>query len=545
MEAVLGRLKVGQRLWLNIGAAVVAMLLVLLVILVQFRDSQIDQRKLEMRELVESAYGILDHHGKQAEAGLLSQEQAKQQAIAVVQSLRYGDSGYFWINDTAPVMVMHPHNPEMNGQDLSNSTDPNGKRLFVSFVEAAKAKAEGDIVEYSWAKPGTNGVASKISFVKLYRPWNWVIGTGVYMDDIDEAFWRQAIILGIVVAGIAAVLLLIATLVGRSILVPIRKLEQAVCLVAKHGDLNVRAQITQRGELGDMGNHFDEMLERLQHFVQEVGVAVSEVASASTELATITEQTQRSIEIERSQTTQVATAMTEMSATVRDIAANAVCTADASRDADNHVNLGTTVVDGVTRSINQLADEVRRSSGIIGQLEQDSYAIGKVLEVIRGIAEQTNLLALNAAIEAARAGEQGRGFAVVADEVRGLAQRTQQSTSEIQQMIEGLQSRSKSAVAAMDIGQEQAAQSVEKSQDAVNALSAITGSVEKIKDMSAQIATAAEEQSAVAEDVNQSIIQIDNSATETMTGAIEIAAASGSLAELAERLRVVSSQFHG
>ena len=545
MQLILGRLKVRQRLWLNVGLAIAAIALVLLVVLVQFRSDQITQRQLQMRALVENAFGVIDHYGKLADAGVLTADEAKRRAAAVIQALRYGEAGYFWINDTGPSMVMHPHNPELNGLDLTHTTDPNGKRLFVNFVETAEANAEGGIVEFGWPKPGEESAVAKISYVKLYRPWDWIVGTGVYMDDIDVVFWRQATTLGAVVAGISVVVLLIATIVGRSILTPIRKLQHAVKEVAIHGDLSVRANIVQGGELGAMGRHFNDMLEHLQQFVHEVGSAVNEVASASTELATITEQMQRSVEIELGQTTHVATAMTQMSATVKEIAADAAVTADATREADGQVMHGTTVVNGVTETIGQLADEVRDAGDVISKLEEDSHAIGKVLDVIRGIAEQTNLLALNAAIEAARAGEQGRGFAVVADEVRGLAQRTQESTSEIQQMILTLQERTEAAVAVMSAGQEQAVLSKAREQDAVDSLASIAGSIARIKDMSIHIATASEQQSVAAEDVNQSIIKIDTIAAETMTGAAEIAMASRSLAELAERVRMVSNQFHG
>lgn len=545
MLSFLGHLKLGHRLWLNVGLATLAMAATLLVVLMQFRDSQMAERQQETRELVETAFAVIEHHGRLVESGALGQDEAKAQAASIISSLRYGETGYFWINDTTPTMVMHPHKPQLNGKNLTESTDPNGKHLFVSFVEASRASQAGAFVDYAWPKPGSSEAVEKISFVKLYKPWDWIVGTGIYIDDISAAFWRRATVLGAVVAGITALLLLVSVMVQRSIVIPILKLQNAVCVVAQQGDLSVRAEITQGGELGTMGRHFDGMLGRLQQFVAEVGDAVGTLASASTELATITEQTKGSIGTQRGQTTHIATAMTEMSATVTEIAANAASTAEATRDADSQVVKGTAVVGEATRSIEKLSDGIEQASGVIRQLERDSLDIGKVLEVIQGIAEQTNLLALNAAIEAARAGEQGRGFAVVADEVRGLAKRTQESTSEIQEMIQTLQSRTQSAVSAMDHGREQATSSVGRAQDAVTSLGLITESVARIKDMSTQIATASEEQSVVAEDVNQGMVQIDAISAETMVGATQIAEASRSLAEVAERLHAVSAQFRG
>ena len=260
MTGLLGRLNVGRRLWINVSLAVASIAIVLLVVLVQFRDSQMAQRQLEIRGLVETAFGVIEHHGRLASTGALSLDEARTQSAAVIRSLSYGDHGYFWINDTSPKMVMHPHKPELNGKDLAQSKDPNGKRLFVSFVEAAQANPEGGIVDYGWPKPGSSDPVPKISFVKLYGPWSWVVGTGVYVDDINAAFWRQTAILGGVVAGIAILLVLVSTLIQRSIVAPIRKLEHAVCVVAEHGDLTARANIDQRGELGAMGQYFYSML---------------------------------------------------------------------------------------------------------------------------------------------------------------------------------------------------------------------------------------------------------------------------------------------
>lgn len=545
MFSFINHLNVGHRLWINVGMAIITIVTLLIIVMLEFRDNQMSQRQMEMRGLTETAYGVIERYGQLAATQSMTEEDAKKQAADAVKDLRYGDVGYFWINDTNPVMIMHPHKPALNGKRLNETKDPNGKRLFVSFVEVAQANAEGGIVDYVWPKPGQEEAQPKISYVKLYQPWGWIVGTGVYVDDINAAFLRQTTTLGIVIAVLSVMLILVSALISKSILIPVRKLEKAIAQVAENGDLTVRAKVTQGGELGSMGCHFDEMLARLQKFTNEVGNAVTEMTTASTKLSTITEKTQSSIEIELTQTTQVATAMTEMTATVKDIASSASTSAEATVNADSEVEQGTRVVNEATQMIEHLAEEVQSASEVISHLQEDSYAIGKVLDVIQGIAEQTNLLALNAAIEAARAGEQGRGFAVVADEVRSLAQRTQESTSEIKQIIESLQSRSQSAVEVMDAGQTRAKTSVESALEAVKSLTSIANSVAEVKDMSAHIATASEQQSVVAEDINKSIIKIDSIASETLTGSKEISSASHLLSDVAERLRQVSTQFRG
>lgn len=545
MSDILGRLSVRNRLWIVVGSAVLAILLIAVNALVQNRDMQMEQRQLEMRGLVESAYGVIEYFGKLANTGAMDVDQAKAQALAIVRGQRYGTQGYFWINDTKPHMVMHPHKPALDGKDLSKTQDPNGKQLFVEFVDVAMADPAGGIVSYHWPKPGRTEPAAKISFVKRYAPWNWIIGSGVYVDDIDAVFWRNTMWLSIIVAGASMVLLLIAALVQRSLLIPIRKLEETVCNVAKLGDLTARTGIRQGGELGAMGRYVDDMLEKLQYFAAEVGTTVDGVATAATELSTITDQTRVRVAAQRDQTTRVAAAMTEMSATVGEIANSAGDTADATNDANAQVETGTAVVHETTSRIQGLAAEIDKAGEVIGLLQQDSHAIGKVLEVIQGIAEQTNLLALNAAIEAARAGEQGRGFAVVADEVRGLAQRTQQSTSEIQQMIQTLQGRAHAAVSAMAIGKESASRSVDDAGNAVTSLAAISEAVSRIKAMSAHIASASEQQRSATEEINQSVSAIDAVSSETVAGAGETAEASRSLAQMAEHLRTVSAQFRG
>ncbi len=261
------------------------------------------------------------------------------------------------------------------------------------------------------------------------------------------------------------------------------------------------------------------------------------------QLSTTVNQNLAGVERQYSETDQVATAVNEMSASIQEVAANAQMTSDAAKQGKRQADEGKAVVNKTMHIIQSLAGEVDKATGVIQKLEKDSESISTILDVIRGIAEQTNLLALNAAIEAARAGEQGRGFAVVADEVRTLANRSHQSTEEIQAMIERLQSGSRDAVSVMNHSSKQAAESVEQATQAAQALDAIDSAVDTITDMCMQIAAAVEEQSTVAEEINRSVTTIRDVAESTMDSTRQSGAASDSVASMASRMNDVAAQF--
>jgi methyl-accepting chemotaxis protein len=309
------------------------------------------------------------------------------------------------------------------------------------------------------------------------------------------------------------------------------------------GNLTTRLSLNGKDEMQKIAIDFNAMSETFEALVQQIMSATSQLAAASEEVAVISQQSSVNLNNQRAETEQVATAMNEMSATVQEVARNAGDASGAAANADNEAQAGNSIVKQASRSIDELAHEVENASGVIQQLAQDSDSIGTVLDVIKGIAEQTNLLALNAAIEAARAGEQGRGFAVVADEVRTLAGRTQQSTQEIEAMIDKLQSGAKNAVTAMQTGREKAAIGVEQTKQAGEALAAITRAVATINEMNTQIASAAEEQSATTEEMNKNIININQLADETAESAGQSTTASAELSKLAADLQSLVSQF--
>ncbi|MEJ2618647.1 MAG: methyl-accepting chemotaxis protein [Candidatus Thiodiazotropha sp.] len=318
-------------------------------------------------------------------------------------------------------------------------------------------------------------------------------------------------------------------------------IEKATVIVS--GDLTQEIKVESKDEIGDLLNAINAMRQKLLDMLSDIAETTEQLSTASEEMSTITAQTSANIHTQRTETEQVATAMNEMTATVQDVAVNINHTANAADQANEQTRQGSQIVQRAINQINRLADQVENSSQTINELENHSEAINTVLDVIKGIADQTNLLALNAAIEAARAGEQGRGFAVVADEVRTLAGRTRESTDEINEMIEKLQTGSREAVTVMSHSRDEAKSAVDLATQTGTALSTITEAVGKINEMSTQIASAAEEQGTVAEEINRNIVKINDMSNQTADGASETATASKNLAHMATELQGIVASF--
>ena len=368
------------------------------------------------------------------------------------------------------------------------------------------------------------------------------IKSGIYQNytgTVDSSFSMTAIF----AAGAACLSLAFSFMITNSIILPLFRLKESFEAIEESSNLTLRSNIGSRDELGTLSQSFDSLLEKFHRTLTEVVGVVSSLHEASRQLANSSEVTTAHINTQRQETELVATAMNEMAMTAEEVSRHAANTASGVETANVQALQGQSIVKTTVDSIDGLARQIGVSAVSLNKLSSDSQDIGRVLDVIRGIAEQTNLLALNAAIEAARAGDKGRGFAVVADEVRSLASRTEESTQEIQSMIEVLQKGSSEAVSVMNDSNQKAESSVESATQAGTALDQITQAVASINDMAAQIATAAEEQTSVNEEISRNISNISDISNKTSEEAEKTHQSSKQLEALSGKLDQLVSQF--
>ena len=534
---------ISRRLWLVL---LITMLMLVTLGILMLRQIYIEQyagKAGKTREVVEATMGILRHYNGLENAGALSREDAQMQALAMVKGLRYDGDNYLWINDLAPRMLMHPTNPKLDGQDLSGFRDPDGKALFMDMVAVAKSQG-GGLVAYRWPKPGASEPVDKISYVELFQPWGWVLGSGTYTDDVQDQFlaqlWKAA---GILLA-IGLLLGALLVFISRSITRPLNETVRAMADIASgEGDLTRRLDAQGQDELAALAGHFNGFTEKLRQVIGQSLQAAKALNQASVALGRIASEGQGHSEQQSQQMELVATAINEVTYGVQDVAKHAEHAASEVHNADERARQGQASIDSCSHQVGELSGTIEQAVEVIRTLAQESTRIGSVLEVIRAIAEQTNLLALNAAIEAARAGEQGRGFAVVADEVRMLAQRTQQSTTEIKGMIENLQNNSEAAVRVIDESKQGSQLTIEQASLASQSLSQISQSLRNLTTLNASIASATLQQTHAVEDINRNVTQAAGLAQDNAQASERTSAASQNLRQLADELNRLLGQF--
>ncbi|SEN22942.1 methyl-accepting chemotaxis protein [Pseudomonas sp. ok272] len=536
-------MSISRRLWLILIVAVLMLLTLGVLMLKQIHDDLYQAKAQKTQHVVQAASGVLAYYHGLESAGTLTRDAAQQQALSVVRGLRYDQDDYFWINDLTPVMIMHPANPKLDGQNLSAIRDPNGFAVFNEMVTIAKAQGAG-MVNYAWPKPGASTPVQKTSYVKLFEPWGWIIGSGVYIDDMQAEFRAQVWEASVAGLTIALVMALLVRLIARSIVRPLRETVEAMANIASgESDLTRSLDTHGQDEVTDLARHFNAFTAKLRQVISQLQVSASAVGQSSSNLDDNATQAQARSQQQSQQMEQVATAINEVTYGVQDVAKNAEHAASEVRDAEVQAQQGQVNIDNSLQQIDQLSGTIDQAVEVIRTLASESTQIGGVLEVIRSIADQTNLLALNAAIEAARAGEQGRGFAVVADEVRLLAQRTQKSTAEIQSMIERLQRHSEAAVQVIGDSSRASQLTIEQAGLAGESLNAIGQALRTLNGLNASIASATLQQAHVVEDINQNVTQAAGLSHSNALAAEQSSAASVQLKDLSEQLNGLLRQF--
>jgi len=528
--AILNRYSIAKRLIALLGIAAIGTALMVAFMMFIMRGVFIDEEKNKLDAVLDSAATVMSHYHELQEQGVLSEAEAKQQAFARLDEVRYEGQEYIFTIDRNGNMVQHPFAKQLVGTNVLSYEDPKGKRLFQAMVNGVKTRDRAT-VEYIWQKGADqNNLVDKISRVYVFEPWGLILGTGQYVDNIADLLWSQFFKLVLLAVFLSVPLLILFLLIIRSIVRPLKTINQAMENISEgDGDLTKRLKTEGNDELSQVAESFNTFVHKIQQLVVNVQESADSEQQAAEQLAALCESSSSQTARLNQQTEAVATAVNELTSSAGEVAQHAREAAESANVADEQSGRSAATVRSAVQNIDALTQRLNQANQHAKTLTEGSKQIGAILNVIITIAEQTNLLALNAAIEAARAGEAGRGFAVVADEVRQLATKTQKSTDEIGNIVDNIQRSITDVTNIIREAESGSEQTRSETIEAEQAISQIQEAVAHISGMNVQIASATDEQSRVTQDISENITSISSLTYDTKDASEQVKQVSDSL----------------
>jgi methyl-accepting chemotaxis protein len=506
-------LKTKYRLACLAAVPLLGLLVVAGLFLGDFRTSMVREKRERLQSVVDTAYGVIEQAQGRAARGEIADHVARATALALIKQMRYGHGDYFWVNDMGPKMVMHPIKPEMDGKDLTDYKDPNGIHLFVEFVATVRRDGAG-FVAYKWSRPGSAVPVPKLSYVRGFAPWGWIVGSGIYIDDVDAQFRAELVTVASIVLPLLLLLGLLGWWVTRSITGPLARVSDAVTAAAD-GDLTARVSLDQDDEFGETAARIDEMLGKLDESMSYVQAAAAQAARAAQDLVAASRDVSSASQDQ-------AASLEETSASLRLMSGQVARNAESARRADELARQAAHEAKGG-------GEVVQSAIGAMAGITASNRSIADIVGTIDNIAFQTNLLALNAAVEAARAGEEGRGFAVVATEVGSLAKRSAQASREVRTLIAD-------SVSSVEEGSLLVTGSGES-------LARIVHDVGEVASLITEIAGASTEQSQGVQQLSDVVSQMDSMTQRSATQAEQLSRTADELAKQAELLEQLVAAY--
>ncbi|MGF1755930.1 methyl-accepting chemotaxis protein [Vibrio makurazakiensis] len=538
INGLLNNLRVGAKIRLIIALSCLFIVGLEVRSAFQLKEEILNERMESAQSLVETVAAQVDFIAQTGNNAQQSQQQIKE----IVKAVRYSDNGYFFINHLDGNMIMHPIKPQLNDKNMLESSKPFVRRAFGDFITIAKQQGSG-FVTYDWPIPGSQELEKKISYVKRADSLPWIIGTGVYYSDVQAAFESQLVDSMIYSGAILFILIMISSVISNNIVRPLQKVTRTMSQIAEDKDLTIEMKSKGKDELSVMASAFNKMNQNIKEVVANINQNTSSLASQAEELSAVTTQIQGGVVEQKAQTESVSLSVQHLAHTSKQVTEKAMVAQLEIEKATQAANSGNQSIDANIEIIEQVAAKVNSAVVNAENLEHSSNKIGDILEVIKQIAEQTNLLALNAAIEAARAGEQGRGFAVVADEVRTLASRTQESTGSIQSIITDLQAGVSTTVQVMRDCESYTGQGIEKAINCGSELENIRRSIDNLSEMTVEISHSAAEQTDQVIEISSNVENIAAVAEQTEVGTAQTSQSSEHLSGMAQSLNGMVNAF--